>query len=302
MTATLKQLEAFVAVARTGSFTAAAKLVHVSQPALTAMIKKLEEQLRVTLFERAQRGAVVTTAGRELLPTVDRLIGELNETLAAVLRGTSPSGGTVTIACVPSVASIFLPPLIVEFSRRHPRTSMVVRDAMPENRGIVGLLRSGDADIGIASPLEEAPELQFRPLYEDEMVALLPPEHPACASGTVDWETLARMPLIGMAHRSMVRLLMDRTFARMGISKRPITEVSLITTAVGMARAGLGAAVMPNTAAQSCNLTGLAVVSIVEPVVKRPIGFLFGSMATLSPAARSFVQFVLEKAEAHRGK
>src|SRR5215218_6024458 len=100
MATTLRQLESFIAIARTGSFSAAARIVHVSQPALTAVIKNLEQQLGVALFERTPRGVTVTTAGRELLPTVDRLLTELNETLANVLSGTAPRGGTVTLACV----------------------------------------------------------------------------------------------------------------------------------------------------------------------------------------------------------
>src|SRR5690606_20869273 len=120
MAVTLKQLEAFIAAARTGSFSAAAELVHVSQPALTSMIKKLEARLGARLFERSSRGAALTPTGRELLPSVDRLIGELNDTLATVLSGTSPQGGIVSVACIPSVAAVYLPPLIAEFERRYP--------------------------------------------------------------------------------------------------------------------------------------------------------------------------------------
>jgi len=292
MAVTLKQLEAFVTVARTGSFSAAAQHIHVSQPALTAMIHKLEEQLRVTLFERTPRGASVTTAGRELLPTVDRLVAELNDTLANVLSGTAPRGGIVTIACIPSVAAIFLPSLIVEFDRKHPTVRIVLRDAMPENRGIVDMVRTGEIDLGIASPLEDASELQFRPLYDDELVALLPKQYRVNEDDMITWHELATFPLIGMAYQSMVRMLIDKTFARIGVFKRPVAEVSLITTAVGLARAGLGVAVMPSTAVRTCNVTGLKILSIVEPTVHRPIGFLYRSMAALSPPAKAFVKFV----------
>lgn len=292
MAVSLRQLEAFVTVARTGSFSAAAQRIHVSQPALTAMIHKLEEQLRVTLFERTPRGASVTTAGRELLPTVDRLVGELNDTLSNVLSGTSPRGGIVKIACIPSVAAIFLPSLIVEFDRKYPTVRIVLRDAMPENRGIVDMVRTGEIDLGIASPLEEAPELQFRQLYDDELVALLPRKFKESQKGSITWHELAAFPLIGMAYQSMVRMLIDRTFAQIGVFKRPVAEVSLITTAVGLARAGLGVAVMPSTAVRICNVTGLKILSIVEPTVSRPIGFLYRSMAALSPPAKTFLKFV----------
>lgn len=297
MAVTLKQLEAFVAIARTGTFSSAAQLVHVSQPALTAMIKKLEQRLGVTLFERSSRGAMITPAGRELLPTVERLVLELNETLDSVIAGTSPRGGTVTIACIPSVAALYLPSLVEAFERRHPTIRIVLLDAMPENRGIVEMLRAGEIDLGIASPSDDAPDLQFRGLFEDELVALLPERHPACRSETITWRALTDIPLIGMAYHSNVRLLVDETFARLGISKRPHAQVSLITTAVGMARAGLGVAVMPSTAAQVCQLEGLKVLTVVDPVVRRPIGFLYRSVAEVSPAAKRFMRFASEEQE-----
>jgi len=89
-----------------------------------------------------------------------------------------------------------------------------------------------------------------------------------------------------------VRLLIDQTFAAIGVSKRPVTEVSLITTAVGMARAGVGVSVLPLAAARACNLVGLRTLSITEPTVRRPIGFLFRSMSVIPPAARAFVRYV----------
>lgn len=291
MTATLKQLEAFVAVARTGSFSAAARMVHVSQPALTAVIKKLEEQLGITLFERTSRGVAITTAAREMLPTIERLLGELNDTLANVLSGTAPRGGTVTIACIPSVAGLYLPPLISEFSRTHQDIAIRVRDAMPENRGILTMVRAGEVDLGLATPLEEAADLQFRHLYDDELVALLPADHPACRQGQMTWRELAGLPLIGMAYQSVVRLLIDRAFAGIGVARRPVAEVSLITTAIGMARAGIGAAVLPWTAAKLCDLSGLRTITLVEPIVRRPMGLLYRSIAELSPAAKAFFRF-----------
>lgn len=297
--ATLKQLEAFVAIARTGSFSAAARILHVSQPALTAVIKNLEQQLGVALFERTARGVTMTTAGRELLPTVDRLLTELNETLANLLSGTAPRGGTVTVACIPSAGSLFLPPLIADFNRLHATVRIDLRDAMTENREIVRMVRSGDIDCGVASPMPEAGELQFRHLYDDELVALASPDWAGERGDSLTWKELSTLPLIGMASNSYLRLLIDQTFAAIGVSKRPVAQVSLITTAVGMARAGVGATVLPLRAARACDLGGVRMLALAEPSVRRPIGFLYRSMAELSPAAKLFLKYVLERVRSH---
>ncbi|RTZ48053.1 LysR family transcriptional regulator [Candidimonas sp. SYP-B2681] len=292
MTVTLRQLEAFIAVSQTGSFSAAARVVHVSQPALTSTIQKLERQLAVRLFERDSRGSVLTTAGRELFPAIERLVLELNETVANVLNSTTPSGGTVSIGCIPSVAALVMPPLIASFERTHPHIRVVLKDAMPENRGIVNMIRSGEIDYGIASPADEAPDLLFRLLFEDELVALVPAVYPAARAAMINWSELATMPLIGMSYQSYVRELVDQGFASIGVSKRPYAEVSLITTAVGMVKVGLGATVLPSTAAKVCNLDNVRVLSLEKPVVRRRMGFLYRSMASLSPAGKHFMHFV----------
>ncbi|SHI20923.1 LysR family transcriptional regulator [Pollutimonas bauzanensis] len=292
MTITLKQLEAFVAVAQTGSFSAAAQIVHVSQPALTSMIQKLERQLGLTLFDRDSRGSTVTTAGRELFPAIQRILVELNETVASVINSTTPRGGTVSIACIPSIAASFMPPLIASFERVHPQIRIVMKDAMTENRGIIDMLRSGQIDYGIASPSQESSDLQFRLLFEDELVALVAHAAAASKDHSITWSQLAAHPLIGMSYESYVRQMVDKAFAQIGVSKRPYTQVSLITTAVGMVKAGLGVTVLPSTAARVCNLEGIHLLSLTEPAMRRRMGFIYRSMTSLSPAAKHFMNFV----------
>src|SRR5690606_228391 len=97
------------------------------QPALTAMIQNLERHLGVSLFERSSRGAVMTTFGRELRPAIERLLVELNETIAGALHSTSPRGGIVTLACIPSTAALFMPPLIATFRQHFPQIKIVMK-------------------------------------------------------------------------------------------------------------------------------------------------------------------------------
>src|SRR5699024_464002 len=105
MRVTLKQLEAFIAVATTGCFSLGADVIHVSQPAISALIRNLERQLEVKLFDRDAHGVVLTTMGRELFPSIQKNLTELNEAISGVLSSTSPPGGTVSLACIPSVAA-----------------------------------------------------------------------------------------------------------------------------------------------------------------------------------------------------
>ena len=280
-------------VARTGSFTAAADSMYVSQPALTTMIKKLEAMLRTVLFDRDAKGAVLTTAGRELLPAVERILIELNETLALAIASTNPDGGTVTVACIPSVAAQYMPPRIKEFERTHPNTRVIVKDAMTENRDIVQKLRSGEIDLGIASPSPATAEFQYRNLIQDELVAIVPLDWSKKPGDHLTWLDLASEPIIGMSNQSHVRQLMDEGFARVGVSKHPHQEVSLITTAVGMVKASLGVAILPNSAAALCNLDNTLLKQITEPRMYRNLGIMFKSVETLNQPAKRLLSFLV---------
>jgi len=299
MNVTLKQLEAFLAVARLGSFSAAAKALHVSQPALTALVQNLEAQLGAQLFERSSRGATMTTKGRELRPTVETMLNALNETLAGIMHSTSPRGGLVTLACIPSAAALTMPPLIAEFQRLMPQVKIEMRDAMVENRGILDMLRDNAIDFGVASA-NASGEFQFKHLFEDELVALVPVDHRLANEMNITWADLVGEQLIGMSENSYVRQLIDSAFAKIGVSKHPSAEVSLITTAIGMVKFGFGVSVLPDSAAQVCNLDGVKVLRLHDPVIRRSLGLLYRSMTTLSPAAKAFMRFMEERV--HRAK
>lgn len=291
MNVTLKQLEAFIAVSRQGSFSAAAQAIHVSQPALTSLIQNLEGQLGTKLFERSSRGATLTTIGRALRPSVENILTGLSETITSLMQSTSPKGGTVSVACIPSAAALVMPALIAKFQRVHTQVKVVLLDAMVENRGILDMLRAGVIDFGVASP-NASDELQFKHLFEDELVALVPENHALASRGRIAWADLIGEQLIGMSQNSYVRQLTDNAFASLGISKHPCATVSLITTAVGMSKHGFGVSVLPDSAASVCNLDGIAVLRLQAPVVRRSLGFVYASMSKLSPAAKAFMRFV----------
>lgn len=295
MNFTLRQLDAFLEVAKTGNFSRAATALNVSQPALTLMIQKLERQLDVVLFRRQARGAELTTAGRELLPDVQRAVETL-ENLAQDLHDSSrPRGGRVTIASMPSLCADLLPRLLAEFVALHPQVRVAIKDAMTENRALVNMVRIADIDFGFSSFSDEGDGLVFEPIVRDSLVAVLAKDHPLARRKKLRWEELSTYPLIGMGYMSHVRVLVDQAFAHNGLAKRPSYEAGLVPTAVGMARAGLGVTVVPDTAARACNLEGVVTVLLGDPVAYRPLGLIYNSRRDLSPAAAALMQFLRER-------
>src|ERR1700733_1080308 len=120
MDVTLTQIRAFLTVSRFQSFTRAAALLHISQPALTVQIRQLEESLGLRLFDRDTRHVQLTPSGRDLLPTLRRLLSEFEGVAANARDLSTKERGMVRIGCVPSIATTCLPEAIEQFRERYP--------------------------------------------------------------------------------------------------------------------------------------------------------------------------------------
>lgn len=293
MDITLRQLQAFIAVSKTGSFSSAAEMLHVTQPALTLMIKKLEHQLGVKLLERSVRGARLTTTGREFFPAVQRLVDELSEVVSNLTNYSMPRDGTVTLASIPSFSGYILPDLLARFSMEQPKIRVILKDAIPETRNIIDMVRTGALDFGIGPFSGGASELQFRKIMEDQLVVVARRDSTLAHQSEVQWVDLTSHPIIGLSYQSNIRMLVDDAFRNAGISKHPVSEVSLITTAIAMVRARMGVTVLPTTAVYNCNLEDLCMLRLI-PTVSRPLGLIYRSMTSMTPAAARLFRYIAD--------
>ena len=165
----LNDLQAFRAVAQLSSFRRAAESIHISQPALSRRIDKLEEALGVKLFERSTRRVALTNVGRAFARDAERILDDLDNALLGIRDVASSSLGHVTIACVPSAAYYFMPQVISRYHRAFPRIRISVLDASANGRwpltarqmlvpiatvhAIEASLAAGGAPVAIASLL-----------------------------------------------------------------------------------------------------------------------------------------------------
>src|SRR5919202_6490375 len=130
MSVSLRQVRAFVSVAHLGSFTRAASLLHLSQPALTVQIRRLEEALGVRLLDRNTRTVELTRVGRELAPVFQRILRELDSVVIDTRDLAAKRYGVVRIAALPSVAAGLLPDAIAAFHEANPRVTFVLKDVI----------------------------------------------------------------------------------------------------------------------------------------------------------------------------
>jgi DNA-binding transcriptional LysR family regulator len=211
MDLSLRDIRAFVAVAQTGSFTRAATQLHLSQPALTVQIRRLEETVGTRLFDRNSRNVSLTPVGRELLPTLQKSLHDMEHVLADARSLSDGTSGTVRIACLPSFAASLLPDLIRAFRQKLPDVTFQIRDVVANV--VNALVRNEDVDIGLTGGETTDPSLDVLYAGEDRLVAVCPKGHPLAKRRSIGLADLLRTPLVLTARGTSVRAVVDAALA-----------------------------------------------------------------------------------------
>jgi DNA-binding transcriptional LysR family regulator len=280
------------------SFTRAAQALHATQPALSAQIRDLEESLGVRLFDRSTRSVTLTQAGQDLLPVVDSVLADIGSVLEHARDIARRNTGRVTVAALPSLAASLLPDVIARLRRDHPGIAVVIRDALAEKS--LSLLRADEVDLALTSSPLPDPHLQFTPLLTDRMVAVLPLQHPLAKAKSVGLADLLASPLVLMDRDSSVRRSVDAACASIGRIANPVFEVAYMATAIGLVRAGLGATLLPSSAADLRAASDLVLRDLATPRVERQLGVVQQRRRAPAPAVEAFVE-VLRAVAAERG-
>ncbi len=290
MNPTLRQMRAFVALAKTGNFTLAAQAMHVTQSALSGLIKELEQTLGAKVVDRSTRRALLTDIGKELYPLFSQMIDDLDGALANVADHTRLKKGIVRIAAPQLLSCTLMPEAIAAYRARYPDIEVRLGDTGVES--VVNRVLSGEADIGIGPEREPAPPLDARLLFEMPFALVFPKGHELERQARVTWKDVARYPLISLQGQFTERLLDDMHASMHAPSVKPANEVTFMTTALAMAAAGLGVTVCMPYAAPLAALYGLVMRQLEEPVLTRRFFLYTRPGRSLSPAAESFIDFL----------
>lgn len=288
----LRQARAFVAVAHLGSFTRAAKLLNLSQPALTVQIRKLEEFLGARLLDRTSRTVELTRQGRDMLPVLQRTLSELDTVVKDTRELSMQRHGIVRIAVLPSFAAGPLPYLTSQFRGANPRMTFVVKDAIASR--VSEFVRSEQVDIGVTGGNVTDSTLDVVHRTEDKMRVVCPVDHPLAKRRKITLDTLAAYPLILMDRETSVRALVDAAFIAAGRLPVPACEATYMMTAVGMVSAGLGVTVLPASAMEIQADPRVTSRPIDDAAFARPIAVIKKRNRTLPVAASSFLDVLIK--------
>lgn len=275
-----------MAIAAAGNFTRAARVLHVSQPALTVQIRELEQTLGVRLLDRNTRMVKLTRIGQQLSPVVQRILRDVEGVVHHAHDMAAGVRGAVSVAAIPSSCSTILPRTIAAFRREHPGIAVALKDVTSQR--VLAMVKNEEVDFGIGSFAEGDSTIAVLPLFTDRMRIVVTPESPLARRRTVRLKDLVNVPLILMDAQTSVRMLVDRAFESIGHFPSPAYEVTYMSSAVGMVRAGLGVAFLPSSALEMSEMSGLESRPVSHPGVTRRIVAVQRAGRQLTPAAAKF--------------
>jgi DNA-binding transcriptional LysR family regulator len=280
-----RQLEYFLAVADHGGFTAAAAALHISQPALSTAIRTLEKDLGAMLLHRLPHGVKLTDAGTEFAGSARVIMRELATARARVDAVTGLIAGRLDMISLPGMMLDPLAPVVGRFRRRYPRVRVcIVQAETPE--AVRNAVRAGEAELGLTDESGEAGrDVVGELIMEQEMVAVLPPGTLPPPGGVLPLETLLTMNLVTGPPGTVIRDLLTSEGARLGLDMSPAVEVTPRGSALYLAVAGAGVAVLPRPVAELGRSHGAEIASLRPRQTRRV--YLLRRAAPLSPAARA---------------
>jgi DNA-binding transcriptional LysR family regulator len=296
----IDQVETFLAVATFGGFHRAAEALRISQPAVSARIKALEDSLAVKLFSRSRGGLIVSDAGRTFRPHAELLLRTAAMARQAVHDAQPASGTPLQIATALSISVYFLPDVLKRFQLVHPNVIISIRTG--HSKEVLEMVLGGEAEIGLARSLHH-PEVETISLRDDPLLLVSHPKRGPKHPSRARLEQVASWPLIFYERGSSDWTLTQSLFRTSGLVPNIALEVDSIETAKRMVERGLGLSFLPQMAVGSELRSGkLTTVKLLdaEPL-RRSLDVIHPRHRPLRAEVRAFLQMVREAANGNSG-
>ena len=240
----IRQLRAFVAIAESGTFTAGAVKVHVTQAAISMQIRQLETEIGAKVFVRAPRHVILTEAGEHLLHRARQILREHDAAIEEIAELAGAERGRLRIGSASAmVLTDQLPRILKELRKQHPRAEISVTSGTSE--ALVEQIVAGELDIAFVSLPVDVRGIQTDRLSEDQLVAIASPRHKLAKQKTVSAYTLAGEKLILGERGGNTRRLIDQFFAQAGVSLKVAMELSRQAAIRRMVEEDMGVGIVP---------------------------------------------------------
>ncbi|CAL9310592.1 MULTISPECIES: LysR family transcriptional regulator [unclassified Streptomyces] len=285
----LRQLEYLVAVAEEASFTKAAARVFVTQPCVSAQIRRLERELGQELLNRGGRTVQLTEVGAAALPHARAALAAVDGVRRAVDDFTEVLRGQVAIGAVASSLTARLPKLIADFSDTYPAVEISLTEGSTDQ--LADAVRAGRTDLAIIGVVAEPPEgLEVQVVADESLVGVVSHDHPLARYTSVSVEELESHALMCLPVGSGLRAAADAAWAAAGARPRIAFEASDPRVLAQFAALGLGVAILPERFVEA-HARQLHRVEILSPRLRGRLALAWRASGHISPAARALVSF-----------
>jgi DNA-binding transcriptional LysR family regulator len=276
-------LEAFLSIAERGSFQRAAAHLNLSQTAISHRMRKLEDELGLTLLARTTREVTLTRAGIDFLPKARRALAELEQSFDDLKQQGAKRRDRLDIACLPVFAVNYLPPILRAFHASHPHVQ--VRIFETPSAAIAELVQSGEIEFGLSGLQTNRWDLEVEKISTSPFALACPSRHVLAKKRSVGWTALRGLPLIRVSAKTAIRSMIDDALGAARLSITWQYEVQHVETAVNLVEVGLGFAVVPMIDVKLHRGRGVVAVPLRAPKLSCPYGLVRRRGIPLSPPA-----------------
>ncbi|WP_322032261.1 LysR family transcriptional regulator [Paraburkholderia sp. J76] len=288
----LVELETFIAVAETGSFSAAAQRLHVAQPSVTGRVQRLETALGTKLLLRTTRKVETTPDGALLLEQATEALRGLRRIVGQFRSNARLARHRVVVAATPMLAAHTLPALIQRYAARFPDVQVELCDL--QYADALAALDGGTADLAVLALEGNDPRYRFEKLWTREMALVVPPGHELAGLERVDLEVLARFPLMVVEQYQPIVGRIREALAQRGLTLPPVRAVANLNTLLGMFDAGMGVTLLPRSSLTRFGSNERAGIEIEGVDLQRHFGIAVARHSEPNTSTLSFWQFLRE--------
>src|ERR1700734_3079319 len=284
MAINLKDLRYLVALADTGHFGKAAERTFVSQPTLSAQLKKLEEYLGVKLVERQPKNVQLTEVGKQVVVRARRMLNEGDEIIALARNNTDPFAGKLKLALIPTIGPYLLPRVMRKLRKALPHLSLMLYEYQTES--LLKRLRDGEIDLGIMALPTAQDGIESRELYVEDFTVALPNNHPLGGKSTIKVQDLKGHTLLLLEDGHCLRDQALEVCSRVDVREAEDFRASSLETLRHMVVAGLGITLMPEVGVGPLSgaRRALPVPQSEKPAPTRTVGAVWRKSSTRTAA------------------
>lgn len=285
-----RHLRYFLAVADALHFTKAAEGLHVSQPALSAQVKQLEQEVGVPLFDRLGRSVHLTRAGMIFREHARRALREMELAQATIAQEEGLQRGQLTVGVVQTVNAYLVPEIVTRFSTKYPLVSLKLDELSGPD--IEAGVENGALDMGIGFVPVTSERIENQPLFEEDFVLIASPGHRLARRRQLSLSALAEESLILLPDIFCTRRLLNASFERVGAQPKIIVEMNSIEGILATVRTSKLATVLPRLSLGVERNNGLRGIPLKNPTPRRGVGLLWKKGGYRSGAVRALAEQV----------